>query len=57
MNERTKIIVRNEGTCWRPEFVAEWDGQEVRATNPFLLDSRLEEAGAPKARDHYLEEQ
>lgn len=54
-NERTIIIVRNEGTTWSPDYVAEWGGEEVRARTPFGLDSRLDTIGAPMPRDLVLE--
>jgi hypothetical protein len=47
---RTRIDVRQEGDV----FVAEWDGREVRAGNPFGLDSRLGDIGAPVPRDLHL---
>ena len=47
---RTIIVVREEGD----EFVAEWDGVECRADNPFGLDSELMYAGAPSPRSLYL---
>ena len=47
---RTRIDVRQEGDV----FVAEWDGKEVRAGNPFGLDSRLSDIGAPIPRDLHL---
>ena len=48
--DRTHIIVREDGE----EFVAEWDGEEVRAGNPFGLDSALTGAGAPRPRSLWL---
>ncbi|WP_087483997.1 hypothetical protein [Brachybacterium massiliense] len=48
--DRTHIIVREDGE----EFVAEWDGEEVRAGNPFGLDSALTDAGAPRPRSLWL---
>ncbi|MBM4517485.1 hypothetical protein GS432_19450 [Rhodococcus hoagii] len=54
MSERTAIEVRNDGTDWNPNYVAEWDGQEVRASNPFGLDSKLQGIGAPSPRDLVL---
>jgi hypothetical protein len=47
---RTRIDVRQEGE----EYVAEWEGREVRAGNPFGLDSRLDGIGAPIPRDLHL---
>jgi len=47
---RTRIDVRQEGKV----FVAEWDGREVRAGNPFGLDSLLSDIGAPTPRDLHL---
>jgi hypothetical protein len=47
---RVAILVREDGD----EFVAEWDGREVRAGNPFGLDSRLTDIGAPQPRNLYL---
>lgn len=56
MTQRVKIIVRNEGTEWEPDYVAEWNGEEVRASNPFKLDSMLDNIGAPRPRDLHLED-
>ena len=53
MRERTRIDVTQDGD----EYVAVWGGREVRAGNPFGLDSRLSEIGAPPGRDLYLMEQ
>jgi hypothetical protein len=50
MNERTRVNVTEDGD----EYVAVWDGREVRAGNPFGLDSRLDDIGAPRPRDLYL---
>ena len=50
MKERTRIDVRQDGE----EYVANWNGMEVRAGNPFGLDSRLSDVGAPVPRDLYL---
>jgi hypothetical protein len=47
MSERTKITVKD----FYGEYVAEWDGREVRCRNPFGLDSRLSDIGAPNPRD------
>ena len=47
---RTRIDVTQDGD----EYVAVWDGQEVRAGNPFGLDSRLDSIGAPVPRDLHL---
>ena len=49
---RTSIDVRQEGD----EYIAEWGGVEVRAGNPFGLDSRLDAIGAPTPRDLHLVE-
>lgn len=51
---RDRYDVRNEGTSWAPLYVVEFEGQRIEATNPFLLDSRLSDAGAPPSRDLYL---
>lgn len=48
--ERTRIDVRQDGD----EYVAVWDGVEVRATGAFMLDNRLDDIGAPRPRDLYL---
>jgi hypothetical protein len=48
--ERTRIDVTLQGG----EYVAEWGGHEVRAGNPFGLDSKLADIGAPVPRDLYL---
>ena len=50
---RTPILVREDGD----EYVAEWNGREVRGSNPFLLDSRLTDIGAPRPRNLYLTEE
>ena len=50
MRARTRIDVFQDGD----EYVAVWDGKEVRAGNPFGLDSRLDGIGAPVPRDLYL---
>lgn len=47
---RTIVDVRQGGD----EYIAEWDGVEVRAGNPFGLDSRLDAIGAPAPRDLHL---
>ena len=47
---RTHIIVREDGE----DFVAEWEGEEVRAGNPFGLDSKLTVAGVPQPRSLWL---
>ena len=52
MKERTRIDVRQDGE----QYVAEWNGVEVRAGNPFGLDSQLTDIGAPAPRDLYLTE-
>lgn len=38
------------------EFVAEWEGVEYRAGNPFGLDSKLTNAGVPEPRNLFLME-
>ena len=48
--DRTHIIVREDGE----DFVAEWEGEEVRAGNPFGLDSKLTVAGVPQPRSLWL---
>jgi hypothetical protein len=50
MTTRARFDVREDGD----EFVTEWDGQEFRSGNPFGLDSKLSEAGAPFPRDLHL---
>ena len=50
MTARTRIDVTQDGD----EYVAEWDGKEVRSGNPFGLDSKLTCIGAPQPRDLYL---
>ena len=50
--ERTRIDVRQDGD----EYVAVWDGREVRSTSAFTLDNRLDGIGAPIPRDLYLVE-
>lgn len=50
MKDRTRIDVTQDGD----EYVASWGGREVRAGNPFGLDSRLDGIGAPRPRDLYL---
>ncbi len=47
---RTSVLCYEDGD----EFVAEWDGMEFRAGNPFGLDSRLTEAGCPSPRNLFL---
>lgn len=44
------IYVHEDGE----DYVAEWDGKEVRADNPFGLDSRLDGIGAPNPRNLFL---
>jgi hypothetical protein len=51
VSRRTRFDVVREDSG---EYVAEWDGREFRASNPFGLDSKLSEAGAPFPRDLYL---
>lgn len=36
------------------EFVAQWDGQLVCSGNPFGLDSKLNDAGAPQPHNVFL---
>ena len=48
--DRTHIIVREDGE----DFVAEWEGEEVRAGNPFGLDSALSRIGVPQPRSLWL---
>ena len=48
--DRTHIIVREDGE----DFVAEWEGEEVRARTPFGLDSELSRVGAPQPRSLWL---
>ena len=48
--DRAHIIVREDGE----DFVAEWEGEEVRAGNPFGLDSKLTVAGVPQPRSLWL---
>lgn len=50
---RPAILVYENGN----EFVAEWEGVEVRAGNPFGLDSKLSAIGAPRPRNLYLTEE
>lgn len=52
--ERTKIEVRNLGTRHEPIYSAFWNNKEVRASNPFGLDSKLSGIGAPHPRDLHL---
>lgn len=50
-------ITRTDIYCWEDgdEYVAEWNGTEVRSGNPFGLDSKLEtEAFAPRPRNLHL---
>lgn len=47
---RTAIYAYEDGD----DYVAEWDGHEVRAGNPFGLDSRLSEIGAPAPRNLFF---
>ena len=51
MSERTRIEVRNVGTRHDPIYSAFWNDKEVRANNPFGLDSKLDGIGAPFPRD------
>lgn len=48
--ERTHVICREDGDG----FVASWGDIEVRAGNPFGLDSELEKIGCPHPRNLYL---
>ena len=54
---RHRFDVVNEGTEWSPLYVTEFQGERIEATNPFLLDSLLSDAGAPMPRDLYLIEE
>lgn len=47
---RPAILVKEDGD----EYVAQWSGNEVRAGNPFGLDSRLTSIGAPQPRNLFL---
>ena len=51
MSERTLIEVRNVGTHHDPIYSAFWNDREVRASNPFGLDGKLDGIGAPFPRD------
>ena len=51
---RAHIICHEEGPTEAPVYVAEWDGREVRAENPFGLDGALHKIGAPAPRNLYL---
>lgn len=52
MTERLRIEVRADRET--REYVAEWDGREYRAGNPFGLDSKLLDAGVPRPHDLVL---
>ena len=47
---RPAVLVKEDGD----EYVAEWGGQEARSGNPFGLDSRLGDLGAPMPRNLFL---
>lgn len=47
---RPAFLVYEDGN----EYVATWGGTEVRAGNPFGLDSRLTDIGAPQPRNLFL---
>jgi hypothetical protein len=47
---RAAVFVFKDGD----EFVTEWEGVELRASNPFGLDSCLASVGAPVPRSLYL---
>ena len=51
MSERTLIEVRDVGTRHNPVYSAIWNNKEVRASNPFGLDGKLDDIGAPFPRD------
>lgn len=44
---RVAVLVKQEGD----DYVAQWDGREVRAGNPFGLDGKLNYTGAPSPRN------
>lgn len=50
---RTAVRVYEDGE----EYMATWDGVEVRAGNPFGLDSELTNIGCPQPRNLFLMEQ
>ena len=50
---RVAVLVREDGD----DLVAEWDGKEYRASNPFQLDSFLSYGGVPYLRNLYLMEE
>jgi len=52
MAERVRIEAHADHVT--REYVSEWDGVEVRAGNPFGLDSRLLNLGAPWGHDLVL---
>lgn len=47
---RPAVLVKEDSG----EYVARWDGRDVRAGNPFALDSRLDGIGAPVPRNLFL---
>jgi len=49
---RTRVDVWEDGE----EYVSSWEGKEVRAGNPFGLDSKLSDIGAPLPRNLFLVE-
>lgn len=49
---RTVFLCYQDGD----EYVTEFDGKQIRATNEFQLDSFLIDAGAPWPRSLYLVE-
>lgn len=51
--DRVAVHVREDGD----EYVAEWEGVEYRAGNPFGLDSALTLAGVPAPRNLFLIDQ
>ena len=44
------FVYRNADGGYR----AEWDGKQVNGKNPFQLDSRLDQIGAPTRRNLFL---
>lgn len=55
--DRVAVLVRDVGTESTPMYVAEWEGVEYRAGNPFGLDSALTLAGVPAPRNLFLIDQ
>lgn len=47
---RPAVLVKEDGD----EYVAQWEGREVRWGNPFGLDSLLTDMGAPMGRNLFL---